>query len=330
MGAEQSLFSGIDRSDHAWSGSLQYRTPRPVPFSEWLRISFLICVLLAFGIWIQQEVSRRLDGARVTRQQLAALPQAVVLKPALFGHHHLAADLLWLQSVQVLGEREVDEAEYEWLFHAFDLITTLDPRFVAAYDTGGLLLTELARRVDLSNQLLEKGMAANPTAWRIPYLLGFNHFFYQRDYGVAAQYLAAASHLPGRPNYVPELASRLYVEAHSPELALSFLNSILDQTGDPQVVTVLGRRRGEVRIEMDIDMLEAAMARYRQRFGQQPAALTQLVDEKVLASLPREPFGGDYQLDPKSGHVVSTTHPQRMKLFHPDEALPRRSGSDEP
>jgi len=35
----------------------------------------------------------------------------------------------------------------------------------------------------------------------------------------------------------------------------------------------------------------------------------------ALPSLTQEPFGGDYQLDPKTGSVSSSTHPERLRTF---------------
>ncbi len=262
-------------------------------------------------------------------QQLSVLPRGDMLKPMLLGYDHLGADLLWLQAIQVLGERILQKQDYEWLFHALDVATTLDPHFVAAYDVGGILLTELAGRVGWSNQLLAKGMAANPTAWRLPYMLGFNHFFHQQDYRRAADYLALAARLPGRPAYVPELAARLYVESKNPELALVFLDSLLQQTQDADVRATLERRRGEVMIERHIAGLEEALTQYVRQYGVRPDSLEQLVEGRILAFLPVEPFGGSYRLDAATSRVVSSTHPHGLRLYRPDGVQPFAVASGE-
>jgi hypothetical protein len=238
----------------------------------------------------------------------------------LLGYHHLGADLIWLQAIQVLGERVVRTQDYEWLSHALDVITTLDPKFVAVYDTGGVMLTELAGRVDWSNRLLAKGTEANPTVWRLPYLLGFNHFFYLHEYQEAAKYLTISAQLPGRPAYVPELAARLYVEAKNPELALAFLDRMLEQTADLHTVGALVRRRDEVAIERDLAALDRAVDQYVEHEGALPASLAQLVDRGIISFIPLEPFSGIYRLDETTGHVFSTTHPDRLRLHHPGEA----------
>jgi hypothetical protein len=279
-------------------------------------------LLLLGAMGLRWEFAQRHDAMADARMQLRLLPNGALVKPMVLGYHHVAADLLWLNIVQVLGERDVRQADYEWLFHALGVATTLDPHYVYAYDVGGVVLAELAERVDWSNALLEKGMAANPGAWRLPFQLGFNAFFHQQDYVRAADYLAVAARLPGRPAYVPELAARLYVEGKQPALALDFLDVMERQTVDVHVLAVLERRKAEVRLERDLTMLEDAAQRYTVRMGHRPSTLDALIHAGDLMALPVEPFGGAYRLGLEHGTVVSTTHPSRLRLHHaPDGSI---------
>jgi hypothetical protein len=231
------------------------------------------------------------------------------------GHDQVVADLVWLEFIQVLGSDRVREHDYEWIRHALDVVTTLDPKFVEAYDLGGVVLAELGKQVGWSNALLEKGMAANPQAWRLPFLLGFNHFFHLQDYGRAAKYLSNAARLPGSPSYVPELAARLYVQAASPEIALLFLEAVQRESKDPMVAIALERRRKEVVIERDILLIEQSVQDHVAAYGSLPLSLQQLIERGLLRALPVEPFGGFYQLDSLTGQVASTTHPQRLRVY---------------
>lgn len=293
----------------------------PVPWHA-IMLGLVATVLLLAGIGLRWESAQRHDGIADVRSQLRLLPNGEFVKPMVLGYHHVAADLLWLNMVQVLGEREIRQADYEWLFHALTVATTLDPHYVYAYDVGGVALAELAGRVDWSNALLEKGTAANPEAWRLPFQLGFNAFFHQQDYVRAAGYMATAARLPGRPAYVPELAARLYVEGHQPALALDFLGAMARQTDDVQVLAVLERRKSEVIVERDLVVLEEAVQAYTTRVGRGPETFKALIQAGDLESIPVEPFGGAYRLDSEHGTVASTTHPQRMRLHHaPDGSI---------
>ena len=71
------------------------------------------------------------------------------------GYRELAADLLWLQAIQMMGERKLSEEAGRWLYQALDRITTIDPKFVRAYEAGSHALCTLVVLPEQSNRLLE-------------------------------------------------------------------------------------------------------------------------------------------------------------------------------
>jgi hypothetical protein len=274
-------------------------------------------ILLLAGVgWLQMELDRRQDRIVVQMQGLAQLPEGEYLKPALLGYHHLGADILWLRLLQVLGNKRNSSDEYEWIYHALDVITTLDPQYAYAYYVGGNILGDLAKRPDLSNRLLEKGAGENPEVWYVPFLLGYNHYFLLDDPAKGAEYMMRAAGLPDRPAYLPGLATRLSAEAGNPATALVFLEARLRETQDPQLREEFINRMKEVKIERDIQLLERAVESFRTTHRALPPTLTALVAERVLSRLPQEPFGGEYHLNPKTGSVSSSTHPNRLRTFH--------------
>src|SRR5438309_11240191 len=87
-------------------------------------------VILIMGLHFLQV---RLDEQRATItqfQRLMYLPQGEHLKIAVLGYQHVVADLLWIQIVQAMGEREVTEEASHWIYRAWDGITTLHPKLV--------------------------------------------------------------------------------------------------------------------------------------------------------------------------------------------------------
>jgi len=272
-------------------------------------------LLLACVGWLQGELDQRQDRIALQIEGLAQLPNGEYLKPALLGYHHLGADILWLRLVQVIGKKGNSEAEYEWMYHALDVVTTLDPQYAYAYYAGGVILGDLANRPDLSIRLLEKGVKANPQVWNIPFLLGYNYYFLLGDPAKGAEYIMQAASLPDGPSYLPGLATRMAAEAGSPETALAFLEARLRETQDTEMREVLVKRMKEVIIERDIRLLENAVEAYRMQHRTLPATLTDLMAAGALPILPQEPFGGDYRMDPKTGSVSSSTHPERLRTF---------------
>ena len=272
-------------------------------------------LLLASVGWLQGELDMRQDRTVVQIEGLAQLPKGEYLKPALLGYHHLGADILWLRLIQVIGKKRNSADEYEWMYHALDVLTTLDPQYAYAYYAGGVILGDLANRTDLSNLLLEKGFDANPDVWNIPFLLGYNYYFLLGDPAKGAEYIMKAASLPDGPSYLPGLATRMAAEAGNPDTALAFLEARLLETQDQEMREVLAYRMKEVIIERDLHILESVVEAYRTQHQAPPARLADLVAAEVIPNLPQEPFGGDYRLDPKTGSVSSSTHPERLRTF---------------
>jgi hypothetical protein len=282
-------------------------------------LSATIVLVLASMISLQRELDRRVDRAAIQTEELGALPAAEYLKPGLLGYHHLGADLLWLRLIQVVGKKSNTAQEYEWLYHALDVITDLDAQYDYAYQVGGIVLTHLANRVDLSNKLLMKGLEPNPTVWQIPFYLGFNYYFYLHDPSPAADYIARAARIPGPPPFMALLATQLYAEAGNPDTALNFLMAIRTQTPEGWIKEQLETRIKEVTIERDIRLLENGASGYRVRRGHWPHTLSDLLKTGDITALPPEPFGGQYTLDTTTGAISSSTHPERLHIYRPEE-----------
>jgi len=286
-----------------------------VPGLHQLLLFMVGILMLIAGGWLQADLDQRQDQILRQIEELAQLPTGEYLKPALLGYHHLGADMFWLRLLQVIGKKRNSEEEYEWIYHALDVITTLDPQYSYAYYVGGNILGDLAKRPDLSNRLLEKGAEANPEVWYIPFLLGYNHYFLLGDPSKGAEYTMQAAALPDRPAYLPGLATRLAAEAGNPDTALAFLEARIQETQDPGMRQSFVNRMREVIIEKDLRTLENAVQTYLTYRRALPMTLGELITAGILPMLPEEPFGGTYQLDSESGAVSSSTHPNRLRTF---------------
>ncbi|MCC6141788.1 MAG: hypothetical protein IT389_14345 [Nitrospira sp.] len=290
-------------------------------YAKLMYLALLIgmAILVWFMTYLQQDMDRRSDRAAGKIEGLAQLPRGEILRPALLGYHHLGADILWLNTLQVLGKKKNSVDEHVWLYHAMDVITTLDPLYAYVYYVGGVVLTDLAGRVDLSNQLLEKGHAANPNEWNLPFLLGYNHYFVLSKPAKGADYISRAAKIPGGPGFLPGLATRMYAESKNPDVALQFLEAMWRENPDIAAREKLEVRAKEIMIERDLRYLEEAIQRYHQAERKSPKTLSDLVVSGILQAIPDEPFGGAYNIDAQTGEVSSSSHPKRLKVFRPDK-----------
>lgn len=258
-----------------------------------------------------------LDQQRAATPKLQGflyLPQGEYLRIAVLGYEQVVADFLWIQAIQVMAGPKVSKEAGAWLPHALDVITTLDPLFVQAYEVGAIALTTFVHMPEESNKVLEKGIMNNPQVWQLPFLLGFNYYFDFSDDQKASEYIARASRLPGRPEYLPAFAAKLYVSARNPQVAIDFLTQVYAQTTEENVKRILEQRLKEVVVERDLLLLEEAIRRYWQTAGSPPENLEDLVRMGILRELPTEPFGGRYLYDPQTQTVRSSIVKERMKL----------------
>lgn len=236
-------------------------------------------------------------------------------KPAFsFGFRNFLADLAWLQAVQVAGVRHLAKGDYDKLGFLVQTVNNFDPRFTVPYFLGGLMLGDSPDHVPQAVAILERGWKNHPEKWRFPFYLGYLRYFSLGDPVGGGRILESAARIPGSPPYLPLLVARMLSEGRQPETALAFLSVMMNQETDPARQEILNRRIREVIVERDIQMLERAVAAYRQKTGALPPGISTLVREGLIESLPSEPNGGEYLLS-SEGTVRSSKMPHRLKVF---------------
>jgi tetratricopeptide (TPR) repeat protein len=254
------------------------------------------------------------SSSKPKHQQLTYLPSGVYLRMASLGYRELVADLLWLQAIQMMGERKLSEEAGHWLYQALDRITTIDPKFIRVYEAGGHALCTLVVLPEKSIRLLEKGMQHNPQEWKLPFILGINYYFELADDEKAAEAMAKAARLPGAPEGLARLAAKLFVSARSPQQAVDLLAKAYEETSDENVRTMLETRLKESIVERDLQLLEEMISRYQGIHFRLPEQLENIVESGLLRELPREPFGGRYLYEPTTGAVHSSEVTERMRI----------------
>lgn len=257
-------------------------------------------------------------------EQLAYLPKGEYLKLAVLGYRQVIADLIWLQAVHHIGAKRDTHLGYRWTYHAVDVLTDLDPTFVPPYQATGLFLGVLVGRHEEGIDILRKGFRHNPGVWQLPFLAGYIAYYEQCDPIAGGKYLQEAAQIPGAPAYLPKLAARMTVESGEPTAALEFLDRFSRSVTDERVREALLQRMQEVTQEKDLYFLEDATRQYRQKYGQPPSKLEDLLLRGVIQQLPIDPLGGQYQVDPLTGRVSASSRRERLRIHekvacHPAE-----------
>jgi hypothetical protein len=263
------------------------------------------------------------------------LPRPELVRAASLGFEALAADLYWLQAVQIVGDAKGPPREHAALLgRIVDAATRLNPWVGHPYRFAAIWLTETPEQVRAANELLERGIAYHPRNWRNRFYLGFNHFFYLSEADRAAEVLEGAARLEGAPGYLSRLVARLRAEGGGLDAAALLLAELLSSEEDPYARAEYEKALDEIETERRARFLDAARAEYQRRFGQDVGTLEDLVrgPQPVLRELLPEPHGWEWVLDPESGRIMSSYYGRRYELHFQGDARPfaAAAGSEEP
>jgi tetratricopeptide (TPR) repeat protein len=175
---------------------------------------------------------------------------AEALRPLLLGYDLIAADFLWLKTIQYVGRHLLTDKKFPLLYPQLFRVVTLDPRFVDIYRLGGLFLGYTANQVDEAISLLKKGADVNPDRWELPHDLGILCYLLKQDYPQALYWLQKANGLPGRPDYVSRFVARLLASTGQKETAIEMWIKIYDQTDLSWVKDIARRELGKLGVHL--------------------------------------------------------------------------------
>jgi tetratricopeptide (TPR) repeat protein len=271
----------------------------------WKRAIAALAIVAAIG-WAET----RLPAASASGESADLVPDPGPLEVAALGFEAVLADYYWLRAVQVVGSKTSPVGQSELIGRLIDVVTTLDPWVLHPYRFAAVWMTDDESAVRKANLLLQRGIAHHPQDWLNRFHLGFNHFFYLGENVEAAAALEPAVSLPGAPRYLGRLVARLRSDAGGGELdaAAAFLNELLRQNPDPYVKAEYEKALDEIEVERRARVLDAAREEFKRRHhGRDIRRVEDLVQvaPPVLRVLPPEPNGWEWNLDPKSGQIVS-------------------------
>ena len=231
------------------------------------------------------------------------LPSARSLRLICLDFNGLAADFVWIKGAIYFGSHYRQHGfRFKWMDGLLNLATDLDPLYYDVYWYGSTLLPNVHQSI----RLLEKGMRYFPNDWKFPEMIGFYYLYYLKDYKSAAKFYEIASTKPGRPPFVPSLASRFYTEAGELDAAIRVLKNFYDTTKRKDLKEEFGLRIIQLQ---EIKQLQIQVKRYYRIFGHYPKNLQELIRKGLIETIPKEPFGGYYFIDPHEHQVKSSTDP---------------------
>jgi tetratricopeptide (TPR) repeat protein len=247
----------------------------------------------------------RLREGSAPGYHLLYLPSGRSLKALTLGYEGLAADLIYIWSIQYYSNYQIQD-RYDYLDQIYRrVIAELDPHFLDPYLVGSMIMSVEANRDDLALKLLDVGTQNNPREWILPFQAGFLCYNKLHDYACARDYFQRAQDIPGAPAPVRRLFAEMYNRLGDKHTSLKYWAEIHDTADSDYVRQVSWMHVHDLQIEVDLDDLNALVQRFLEARGSLPADLKALVSAGLLDSVPLDPDGNPYSLSPGTGKARS-------------------------
>ena len=188
--------------------------------------AFVAAILAGLGgaVFVSRWLDR-LPAPSVADEEPEYLPAPAAARLLAFGYEHLAADLIWIRTVQYFGKHLETDRRYPGLPALLAVTVELDPHFVEAYRYGADFLW-LGRHTASTATFLEEGYRRNPSRWELPHDLGRLYFLQFGDYAKALRWWLITERLPDAPTYLPRFIARLQGKVGNLETALELWEAI--------------------------------------------------------------------------------------------------------
>lgn len=243
-------------------------------------------------------------------EKLGYVPSSKLLKPLSADLKELAGAALVMKSMmyfggivgKVQGKSSGEPPDLPGMSRMLHGAVQLDPYNMDAYYFAQGFLTWDAKQFKVANELLEYGMKYRTWDWYLPFFAGFNNAYFLKNYTKAAEYYKQVGELSGQ-DLAKSLAGRYLQESGQTELAIAYLSAM--ENGEKNQAM---KKSYQIRLQAfrEVRRIELARDRFKAANKVLPATVEQLLQRGYLRSVPLDPYGGQFYLDP-SGKVATTS-----------------------
>jgi hypothetical protein len=245
---------------------------------------------------------------RSTEERLGYLPGKELMKVAALDHKPMVSEWLFFKAIVYYGGKvDIEDVnkrniDYANIFRFIDTSTYLDPYNIDSYYFAQAIFTWELGRVKEVNQLLQRGLRYRTWDYYLPFFLGFNNFYFLKDYRAASLYMKQVALLTGNV-LAANLAARFSYESDETDTAISFLKFMIEKTWNEKLRKLLERR---LKAMEAVSLLEKGTERFESLYHKEPLSIEELVSKGIINRLPVDPYGGNFYID-KKGKIRTTS-----------------------
>ena len=274
------------------------------------RQTYSLLSVLVVGLCLSVLVARRIDAQRPPTDP-KAIDESLYLNPAMarrmsLGFNGLVADWYWMRSLQYVGKKIISvpgdvpidslaDLNLKLLAPLLDTATTLDPHFLDPYEYAAVVLPSID--VQQAIRITQKGIDANPSAWRLYHQLGYI-YWQQKDFQAASDMYRRGSQVEDAPEWMGAMTARMAAEGGSRATAREIYNRMYEQSADEKVKDMARRRLVQLDSLDQRDYLRKLLTAYQARVGQCPSNWREIQPVLRAARVPLDASGAP--LDPSN------------------------------
>lgn len=268
----------------------------------------LVAVLLAVAVGAELEL-QQVPRQDPLGRKLLYLPSAEMLRLSSLGNPGLAADLLYLWSIQYYSKYKPHE-RFLYLETVFNLITDLDPLFRDAYRIGALIMqiptVDVEQHKAAVIRLFDKAIRNLPGDYEIAETAGWDMYIRYRDKREGIRYFAHAVSIPGAPHRLRRFLTSWSEQEQgwSVDDAISYWEDVRRLAENDYDREVCDRQIYRLVASRDAELLDPLLEDWRLMHGRCPDGWDEVVDSGFLSRPPIDYFGKPYRILSESCTVM--------------------------
>ncbi len=228
-----------------------------------------------------------------------------VIRAVDMGFHAAIGSFFWISAMpEILDVFARGKLEY---LSDEKYVNAVDPKLSYPYAFTALTLPSAVRYAGGVRDALaigEQGIRDADPDWRLPYYMATDYFLYLKDVKDALWYYNIAARMPDIPDYALRFSLNFGIKSNERSKTEDLWATIRDSTNDADT-----KDRAQANIDrLEIfDYLDAASRAYRQKYGKFPAAPDALVAGSIIPTVPADPFGFPFVINPDGTAGINTT-----------------------
>jgi hypothetical protein len=268
-----------------------------------LFLAIIFVGLMVVAGYIQSEYDNR-DNYFKKERTFVTLPSGKTLRILSFGYRNLAADMLFIWSIQFYSNYRLTNS-YDYLERVYNTITDITPKYEEPYIVGSWIMALEAKNPKMAIRILQKGAANMPDEWLFDSECGYYAKKYLKDYKLAEQYFLKAASNKSAPSYLKRQRAHMVYMEDDLQSAYDLWIDIYKNAKEGLERTSAANHLHQIKFEMDKKWLNARINVFKQYYNRFPRSLEELKRTRLIDEVPRDFDGNDYVYDPQTGAVTA-------------------------